>query len=246
MQLLGDAEALVRSLAGRWGGSWFDGQGAPPGGFHLSLEPGPDGAFTGSTREKNFGPALVATLDARVEGRVDAAGGVRFEKQYAGPGEIDHLVRYVGRLSPDGRTVLGEWEIPDAEGRIAGGFVIHVGGPPRELPLIPREPRTSLTGVWTGVTTGPGPDDAPAHLTLELQQDQGQLRGDAVEDDGGGFVRFDVEGKVNPEGRVRMAFRPPGVPGPIDCRGWLAPNERGLGGWWQRDGQRGLWMLVRG
>ena len=55
--------ARSRSLAGRWDGSWFDGQGAPPESFYLSVEPGSDGAFTGTTREKNFGPALVATDD---------------------------------------------------------------------------------------------------------------------------------------------------------------------------------------
>jgi hypothetical protein len=214
---------------------------AAPGAFHITIAPTEGGAFTGTTREPNFSEALVATLDAAIEGRVGSEGAVSFTKRYDGTGGVSHAVDYRGRLAPDGRSLFGEWRL---EG-YAGAFVLHLDAPARELPLIIRRPRCELSGDWTGATTGPGDDDPPAHLTVELEQSRGEIRGDAGEDDGGGPIHFQVAGTVTPDGRLRMAFRPPGAPAQVDCHGWLAPNERGAGGWWQRGELRGLWHLIR-
>jgi hypothetical protein len=237
-----DAAHVLRALDGLWEGTWFYPDGREPGAFHVTFSPGEEGALGGTIREPNtITMELVGTLGAAVDGRVEPDGAVRFTKRYDGQGGASHEVDYVGRLAPDSRSLFGEWRVDD----LAGPFVIHLDKPAGELPLLVRARRSTLTGDWTGASSGPGEDDPVAALCLELQQTGERVKGDAAEDDGEGMLHLQVSGVVTPEGKVRLGLRPPGDPSQVECHGWLSPNERSAGGWWERGSLRGLWHLSR-
>ncbi|MFZ4604357.1 MAG: toll/interleukin-1 receptor domain-containing protein [Caulobacterales bacterium] len=101
-------------LSGMWVG-YFEqaGQRTP-----INVQFADDGGrLRGKMWEPNkIGDPSAAQLSARLEGRVDPDGEVRFIKQYDGGGGVSHAVEYGGILNSGGYVIEGQWSIGAASG----------------------------------------------------------------------------------------------------------------------------------
>lgn len=97
--------------SGAWDGVFNYARGMPPNGFRAELVDHA-GAISGETYERSDSPhdrgqTVVALLDGRRDG-----SAVTFTKRYDDLDRAHYQVMYVGRLSPDGDEITGEWDIP--------------------------------------------------------------------------------------------------------------------------------------
>jgi hypothetical protein len=111
------ASAQSANLSGDWRGIYFDGaQTNVP--FDADLVQRGDRLSGTITEPNTFGAADVRFLLANIEG--SAAGAqISFSKTYDGTGGESHTVRYTGTLMPNGRRIVGSWQL---DGGTQGGF----------------------------------------------------------------------------------------------------------------------------
>jgi len=110
------------NLTGAWSGSYaYPGQGWPTTPFLARLED-QGGRLGGETIE----PALFSTAGHRaasISGSTDG-GMVDFTKTYTNPSfGYDNPVDYVGRVSEDGKSIVGVWSVLHMDGT----FEMHRG-----------------------------------------------------------------------------------------------------------------------
>jgi hypothetical protein len=109
--------ALGQQVATQWQGQYFypSGDKRSPVPFAMSLQVS-GGALSGRTAEPaTFGNGSSSQLFANLRGNV-SGNRIAFTKTYDGTGGVSHSVQYQGTISPDGRSMSGNWSIGDFGG----------------------------------------------------------------------------------------------------------------------------------
>ncbi len=135
--------ALAQSaadLAGEWTGSTSGNAGGPVYFRFVVVPTGPD-TFVGNMVEFNtFADQRFPELRARIAGKLEPNGRVRFSKKYDGTAGVSHFVSYEGELYPQG--LRGQWSVAGT----TGGFVARRGVSGIALRLsAPEQPRSVRT-----------------------------------------------------------------------------------------------------
>jgi WD40 repeat protein len=85
-------------------------------------------AITGREDEVNtFGDKSAPKLGANLVGTISASN-VSIKKTYNGTGGVNHSVQYQGTISPDGRSMSGNWTIVTTSGTTTGPFSVTATG----------------------------------------------------------------------------------------------------------------------
>ncbi len=170
--------ALAQSasdLAGEWTGSTSGNAGGPIYFRFVVVPTGPD-TFVGNMVEFNtFADQRFPELRARIAGKLEPNGRVRFSKKYDGTAGVSHFVSYEGELSPQG--LRGQWRVAGT----TGDFVARRGVSGVALRLsAPEQPRSVGTSEARQEPVATPADIEPRQAPPMVEADTSEWAQDGV------------------------------------------------------------------